>query len=237
MAEAVLNHINASRTLLAAMAGRPNFPKVSANERMRLMPCVLALRGAPTVDIASVSHAIRDAGLCAVDCNALLDAISELATCTDPLKQNSEGRTGLQDWTTLANHLPQTLWDAMKTGSMDELVEFAVKFGLRNPSEPTAQVMALLITFSSEGFDKSMIMPPDQKMTLIKTVKGCIKQRIKSTTSPLTWTSALPKMPDDLRSKYRDVYDIMFASEAPVKSHVTEVALQQLRAATKVRMA
>jgi len=231
----VLAHISASKSLLGSMASRPNFAKVSQNERMRLQAMMHTLHGAPTSHIAQVSAEISGAGFAESDLNTLLDVVADLATSTIPRTDVEPRRTGLQDWVALVNHLPQSVWEDMKEGSVEALVEFSARLGLRHPSEPTAQVMSLMILFQSEGFDWCMGMAAEHKITLIRTVKNALKQKNRLMPPPLHFITILPKTPDDLRSRYRDVYDGVFAAVAPANSPLSEVASQQLRMVTKMR--
>ena len=231
----MLAHISASKSLLGSMASRPNFAKVSQNERMRLQAMMHTLHGAPTSHMAQVSAEISGAGFAESDLNTLLDVVADLATSTTPRTDVEPRRTGLQDWVALVNHLPQSVWEDMKDGSVETLVEFSARLGLRHPSEPTAQVMSLMILFQSEGFDRCMGMAVEHKITLIKTVKHALKQKNRLSPPPLQFIPVLPKTPDDLRSKYRDVYDAVFAAVAPAKSPLSEVALQRLRLTPKMR--
>jgi len=91
MAEAVLAHISASKSLLGSMASRPNFAKVSQNERMRLQAMMHTLHGAPTSHIAQVSAEISGAGFAESDLNTLLDVVADLATSTIPAQMSNLG--------------------------------------------------------------------------------------------------------------------------------------------------
>ena len=58
----------------------------------------------------------------------------------------------------------------MKGGTVEGLVDFALCLGLRNPSEPTSQVLALPILFQSDGLEATVRMSVKSKLSVFKSV-------------------------------------------------------------------
>ena len=94
-------------------------------------------------------------------------------------------KTILQNYETITNYLPASVWDQLKDGVTEGLIDFAAGLGLRSPTEPTSQVLALAILFQSEGLEGTLQMSPDSKLTVNNTLKSICQQTVSKHSRPV----------------------------------------------------
>eukprot|EP00969_Alexandrium_andersonii_P149568 6613667-Alexandrium_andersonii.AAC.1 len=76
MSSPLLAALGATRTLLDAMRGRPNFAAVSATERAKLQAALLQSKGLADVELAQFAEGLKAARFAQEDEGALLDGLA-----------------------------------------------------------------------------------------------------------------------------------------------------------------
>ena len=148
-----------------------------------------------------------------VDRAALLDTLGEISSSLPHHSGPLPARAGLQNFEAIVNYCPEALWAEMKDGTVDGLVEFALCLGLRNPSEPTSQVLALSILCQPDGLEATVRMSVKSKLGVIRSVKSLFKQKINQAPPPVSWIAVLPEDPVQFKSQHPMIYDKVFTSK------------------------
>ena len=94
------------------------------------------------------ANALRTVPWCDPDRKSLLSCVAEVAA------SGPAGRRDLQDFKDFTNHVPQALWEAMKSDraiAIEKLISHALAVGLRNPTEPSVQLMTSILLLCTEG--------------------------------------------------------------------------------------
>ena len=167
---------------------------------------------------------------------ALVDVVAERAPSPveEPLSKGSQ-RVILQDYRSFVNFMKQSTWQRIREGEYAPLMEDLVQLGLRNPGEPTSQMLGLVILHQTAGFEKAMEMEPDTRHDFVKSMKKLAKAKLKAAPAALAHLSSLPKTPEQLLQQHPEIHNFTFASEGPVKSPIPELELSQLREVTRMR--
>jgi hypothetical protein len=234
--EALLAQLGASRSILTALQGRPAFGKVSSAEKLKLHN---ALHQVPlsSVELAQVLDAVVKVGFAAEDITSIVDTIADILGqqgTTAPMAKAC--RSSMQSWETLIHFIPDTVWEKLQQGSVDSLLEFLIRMGLRHPSEPTSATIALVCLHQAEGEEKLAAMPAVTRLEFVKTVKHAFKAKTKFTAGPVTFIPMLPASPAQLKLQYPIVYEATFAAEPPAPCKISQLTIAQLKAGTRMRM-
>lgn len=165
----IAKHVAASAALLNVLQGRPGFGEASRTERLRLQGLLCGSRGLQTAELAAIAQAVQGAPFEDGDRSALLDSVAAAATAPLARSMSSEAmlsaRAPLQNYEAVWKFLPQWVWDAIREGKAEKMVGFLMSLGLRNPSEGTGKVAALVFLAGSEGMDKAVGMDGTARMT------------------------------------------------------------------------
>ena len=231
----MLCQLGASKSILSALRGRPGHGKVSSAERHRLQSS-LRMVALGSLDLARIAEGVLGAGFQPDDEAALLDTIAEGAGQAVQAPLAKAGRSSMRNYEQLANYLPETVWSHIKEGHIQDYIDFLMRLGLRNPSEPTSQVMALVVLHQTDGFVRACEMAPHMKLEFVKSIKTMFKVRAKLVVSPVAFAQSLPQMPEDLRKQYPVLYEAAFSAEGPVASRISELELAQLKAGSRMRV-
>ena len=190
-----------------------------------------------SVEMSSVVTGVKEAGFAAKDETTLLDCSIECLSGSHgrPVATHSGARTSLQSWETVQHFLPASVWETMKQGTMSNVIDFVLKLGLRNPSEPTAQVISLCVLWASEGHDKACAMQAEVKLSFHQQVKQMFKTKAKFLLPPVEWMQALPRTPLELKQKNPTVYEVVYSQEGPAETPISELHFQQLKGTSRMR--
>lgn len=167
------------------------------------------------------------------DKDVVLDAVAAAAVgqASGPHAKVDCGRA-LQDWTNLGVFLRKAVWEKLKQGDSGGFLDELVRMGLRRPSEPTMQTIALIALSATEGVVSVAAMDAQMKLTYIQSCKAMFKARIKGVPTP---TACLPALPISANELPADVRREWYGDEGPAPSEISEVELAQLRATTRMR--
>ena len=167
---------------------------------------------------------------------ALVDVVATRAQSTvkAPLSRGSQ-RVVFQDYKNFVHFIKQSTWQTIREGETAPLMENLIQLGLRNPGEPTSQMLGLVILHQTAGFEAAMEMEPHTRHNFVKAMKKLAKAKLKAAPAALTHLSSLPKTPADLLQQHPDIHNFTFANEGPVKSPIPELELSQLREVTRMR--
>ena len=167
---------------------------------------------------------------------ALVDVVATRAPSAvkEPLSQGSQ-RVIFQDYRSFVNFIKQSTWQTIREGEYAPLMEDLIQLGLRNPGEPTSQMLGLVILHQTAGFEKAMEMEPHTRHDFVKAMKKLAKAKLKAAPAALAHLSSLPKTPEQLLQQHPEIHNFTFASEGPVKSPIPELELSQLRGVTRMR--
>ena len=232
MADNILEQISASRSILGALNGRASLSKVSKSEKERiiasLQSCAIA-----TTSLGRIAEAIQKAGFLDEDQGVLLDAVAEKATTSGPPQKMM--RTNTQDFVQFVHHMPASLWQRLQEGHVYEFLDGLLRLGLRNPTEPTSQAIALVVLHQTEGYEKALSTTPEARLEFARSIKSMFKGRAKIATRPVSHIEELPATPKELQRKYPLIYDSAFATETPSPCPIPELEIGQLKATSRMR--
>ena len=237
MADQVINRVNACQSILDALRGRTSFQKVSVAERTRLQAVMLSANMS-SLDLGQVAAAVKKVGFDDADESILMDLIGDLAgrgSCTVSAVAGN-ARCTLQNYEDVLHHLTATIWAQMTGGDVYAFIDFALRLGLRSPTEGTFRALALAHLFQTEGLDKVLAMQPEAKTALVKSMKSIFRTRAKLVQPPLEWIVVFPRNVEQLRREHGPLWEANFASEHPVVCPISEIGMEQMKQGTRMRM-
>ena len=234
-----VQHIAASGALLKALRGRPGAEATSRAERLRLEGVLSATAvGSPsTAEWADIATAVIEAGFSEVDEAALLDVIAAKATtrATASPTQSACGRAALQEFESLHRFFPASVWESMRSGGVEGMVNFLIALGLRHPTEGTSRAAACTFLAGSEGFEKAASMDATARMTTAGVIKKMLRDAGKVAPKPTVFLAKLPATPAELEVAHRAVYEAVYSENGPADPPFSEVQLQTLKCGTRCR--
>ena len=233
----MLQQVAASKSLLEALRARPGFTDASAAEASRLMQLFPSV-AMTSEQLAAFAAAVTDVHFAPKDEGDLLDAISRVASGrhTAPVAGSTANpRTRQQDWESILDFLPASVWQAIKESRIDVALDFLFRMGLRNPSEPTIQKIALGMMVVTEGFEQALEKDVQQKLALHKTVKGLIANKVKYMPKPVVWIQQLSASPALLQRDFPTVFESLYTSEQAVPSPLSVLQIEQLKRTSRMR--
>lgn len=192
----MLRQVAAAKTLLAVAADRPGGTKISQAERGRLQALFRCSRLSAT-ELAVVAAEVKLAGFAAADCDALVDTILDMASDGAPAfaLASVAGRVPLQNFESMGNYLPQSMWDRAAAGDLTAFVDHLARLGLRNPTESSSQTAALLFLLSTEGAEKTRAMEQAARLATIAVFKKAMKGAAQGAQAPAELVFQLPRDP------------------------------------------
>jgi len=237
MAEAVLAQALASKSILQAMAGRAVFRKVSSAEKVKLTSLLNGSK-LTSEEMASILKVVLSAGFDHDDQNELIDTVGGCMCATSAGPTSGAvmkvQRASLQSWESLGNFLPSTVWAKLSDGSLDCLLAFLIKMGLRFPTEPTVATMTLLSLHKSDP-EGLAGMSPDARLAHVRACKQAFKSKCKFEGPPEVWVEKLPSSAAEFKESYPILFEKLFSTEEPAQCPLGELTLAQMRAGTRLR--
>lgn len=215
-----------------ALRGHNSYGKASAAESHRLR---ILLRTTPlsTCDLGKVAVAIKEAGFTSEDEVALLDALAEGIGVAQPCSAGPKSST--QDFTELLKYLTPEVLKSLRNGGLTDLMDHLAKLGLRHPSEPTSQIILILVLHETEGLQKALDMAAETKLDFGRTLKAMFKTRAKLLTAPASHVNVLPSVPAKFREQHPVLWAAAFQDAEPSGEPIQEAALAQLRRSCRMR--
>lgn len=238
MAESLLLRLDALGQVLASVRGTTQFDILQADHSTKLEQCIRSTTLTMSM-AAQVNTKLRDMQWKEHQLNGLLAAvaasISEVSDAT-PIGSGSAGRRKLQDYTAIANSLPDSIWSELTSMTTHQsrvlaiVLNHAVKLGLRCPSEPTIASLTAIAIYPAEG------MLPVVKHTAFKAVKaqlkGLIHESCRSNDDDRPFLSTLPADPRNIPAVW---YEAAFGDVPPVPCKYDLLHLNHLAASIPLR--
>ena len=233
----MLQRLQATGSMLAALQGRPGFAKVAQKEATKFKDLLLKAEEGEE-DWPGICDLVRKVGFEAADADALLDIVVLKMSSGDSLPKLAEGkvsRTTTQKFESCLSFLTAAVWDKVAEGHTTELFEHLCKLGLRSPSETTSATMAMAVLHITDGAEAAMAMQACVRTKFIKTIKYSFKALAKKQPKVETYIALLPPTVEQFRILWPAVYDIAFKDSPPVASRVRPIALDGLKSMTPMR--
>ena len=233
----MLQRLQATGSMLAALQGRPGFDKVAQKEATKFKDLLLKAEEGEE-DWPGICDLVRKVGFEAADADALLDIVVMKMSSGDSLPKLAEGkvsRTTTQKFESCMSFLTAAVWDKIAEGHTTELFEHLCKLGLRSPSETTSATMAMAVLHITDGAEAAMAMQPCVRTKFIKTIKYSFKALAKKQPNVEAYIALLPPTVEQFRILWPAVYDIAFKDAPPVASRVLPIALDGLKSTTPMR--
>jgi hypothetical protein len=235
MSDYVKASLNSAKSLLHALRSRPSFTDVSSSERARIQT-VLASSPLTTEKLAEIAGMINQIGFADIDETLLLDFIGGLCMQPSGGMVQPGTSTHLQNWEALHNYLPQNIWDELKSGNCGPALDLLVRMGLQHPTEATSRAIAIVVLFGSDGFEKSMEMMNNQKLTFLKTIKQMLKDRRKTIAQATVIITLLPPSPKEIDVRHPALFKQWYGEGGvPMASPMSDIQLCQLKGSFRMR--
>lgn len=235
-ATTMLAQAQASASLLQALRGRAGLDRVSKAEASRLK-AALEKNECDTATLGALASAIASAGFMKCDEDDLLDAVTKVAANAKPgAVTDKPSRTSTQDFEHIVRYLPDRVWQSLRGGDPEQLCKFVADLGLRSPSEPTSQTLALTVLHQSEGMERAAAYPAASRLAFCRAFKNTFKTVAKKLSPPRAYVPQLPRDPKEFQLQFPELYEESFAAEGPAQSRITDAELQMLKATTPMRV-
>ena len=215
MAQRILDNVLASNALLSNMTAPHVFKNVAATQMTILLSM---LEGIPvtTIEAAQLASAVGSSVFPDEDKARLQMKIAERAAASASDGQ-SKGQKG-QRYETIVHFLPERIWALLKRGDgSDALFSWCALLGLRKPSEPTSQALAVVSLLASDGMEKAMQYTPDCRTQMIKTTKAWFQSSLAGKGDPPEWIWTLPSSAEDLKRLHPATFAQTCAIECPIR--------------------
>ena len=146
------------------------------------------------------------------------------------------GQSKVQNFEAIVNYWPKNVWDSMSQGVSAPALKFAVKLGLRNPSEKTSKAIALAMMASADGAEMVLQQPRAMTVSFCNSVKVWIANEVKLVGNPAVWLAMLMPSPQELRAHFPSVYDGAYVDgSVPVRNQIPMTVWEGLKANTHCR--
>ena len=184
---------------------------------------------------ACIAQATRASGLEPRDVAAIEEGIDEKMSSETPDARVLGGRMPLQQYEHLVDYLTAEVWSSLNNNEPNPLFEHLAKLGLRNPSEPTKQVIACLLMVAAKGMEGALQLSGAMKTNMHKTAGQLFSRSVNGAQSPLEFVHVLPRAPSEFKANHPKLYALAFGSSVPVPMAYDKFAFAELRRTTKMR--
>ena len=229
----MIQHIRAVALLLESVKGSPSGPEIRKQQVLSLKHMFQSRRFTPAEaeQLAEALNSIQWDPVELVELQAEL-----LSKDTDSLTGLS--RRPLQDYTSMHNFMTTDVWDRLQSkerqqrDGLDVLLLFAIRLGLRCPTEATYQTIACIHMLAQDGLSNVQQMTLDQRLAQVRSVKSCFRNALNHAVDVLR-VHVLRL--DDLEEKHPDIWLQVFGDGNPVSSRITWQDLSQCMLMTPMR--
>ena len=166
----LVGQIEAASTVLSGLAAVDvqSYEHVASTQRMRLQQNLSSLKGCSLQDLASISKAVSSSSFPPEHKRSLLLTMSALPAVSPVAASESKS----QNFEALAEYLPSSV--VSRAGTTDftsSLLQFALRLGLRKPSESTFREISLIALVGGEGMDKALSFSPEARQGMLESTK------------------------------------------------------------------
>ena len=182
----IVTHLDATKNLLALVTPemRAKCSEVQAQAVLKLLAAAGPLQ---VTDLAALQRAVMDTRFERKDEELLQEQVSKMV-CATPDKGGKN-----QDFVDFVDMMPAHVWADLtenKGNAERALFEWLSSAGLRNPTEPTSQLIAIVLMLTADGTDRTLAFSPETRTTCYKQVKQKFHKYVKG----------LPAPPEDVRA-------------------------------------
>ena len=142
MAQKILDYLAASQKLLQRLRNPDACAKAQTKAVLAMLDNVREKLDVPA--LASIQAAVVDVGFGEALEAELMEKLGGM--CVGPQEAQTKDTRGKQDFTAFPQLLTATLWQEMELGAEESLFAFLANAGLRDPSEPTVQLIFLVLS-------------------------------------------------------------------------------------------
>ena len=145
-------------------------------------------------------------------------------------------RASLQNFEALPDFLTTAVWENLRAGETEEFFKHLVTLGLRNPSEPTKQVIACILMAASKGMDGALELSGGMKTQMCKTGGQLFSRYVSAhRENPTEDIRVLPATPAELKATHPETFKKAFGGSPAVPCIYEKLAFAELRRTTKMR--
>lgn len=233
MAQGIKDFTQASATLLGVLRGVSDAQatEVAKTQAQALVAKLQQLPGLSATEAAELATAFARVGFAKDDLATLLQLVmTKAATNTN----EAGGKKG-QSFEMFINFLPAKVWSAMENNNPEVLFSHLQALGLRRPSEPTGQGMAVALILASEGMDKALGYPADLRTKMVKTTKAWYLRSCEGLPAPTEWVWRFPSTPEQFKQAHPNLFAQAFADHPPITCKFDPLQYETLKLQTPMR--
>ena len=202
-----------------------------AEKQRRRVELAIQSKSLTLEDMAAITNGVAASKFPQTDKDAILRA-----TVATEVMTPSAGSSKFQNFETILNFLPSSLVNLAGTASFNTgLVHFALRLGLRKPSEVTFKELAILMLIGTEGIEKAVAFSLESRAAMIETCKAWFRKAVAKMPAPAPWVTQLPDSPADLKVSHPDLHEAIYSTDPPAKLSVDHVHLEMMRSSTRCR--
>ena len=234
MASDLAQHVAAASTVLAGLRNSdPDaWARVSRVQR-EVVQHALSKKSLTMAELSDVATAVRVSDFAEEDQLGIFKAMATTKACNP---KDATAQVKMQDFESVLHFLPEKVWDADGTQEFALLLmDFVLKLGLRNPTAPTIQLLALTCLVGTEGMERTMGMSPEARLATSKSWKKWLKRMVKTVGEPTVWLTKLHLTPEALKAEHPVLYASVYDSSPPGVMKINKVAFELLRSHTRMR--
>lgn len=233
---ALVQHLQAVKTLLAAVIGTVSYQKTLESQCSALSNAI-AMETFTVLEAAAIVEELR-----ALPQQQQTELTGKLMDRVGSLAKPASARLALQDYSNFCHYLTQTQWetlqgDELPHGKLELLLLAAVRVGLRNPSETTTQHLCSMHLILSEGKSKSMQLTPSVKLECARNLKAKFKSILSrmSVGLPTEYIPRLPVSVIEFAQAHAAWHAFAFKDEPPVPTRLQVAELQEVMCSVPMR--
>ena len=244
---AFLARLDASRAILGAVLGRPNYDAIVKSETEQLVCALVGIevRGSQA---AKIIQAVKSSDLPPSLEETVIGRVAELLAsppaCAPAAPAAPAGRGGAfnvhvvyQDFTSIVDFIPQKVWKyCADTKCGIAILKLAVGLGLRRGTEHTYKTLCLSSLVVAHGLDYAQSMDPAVRVNEAKRTKSTVLQLAACAGVPMVLLHKLPPTAAELKISNPELYASVYEShDPPIPNPMDPTAWAMLVSGTKCR--
>ena len=227
--QAVLDRINATGQLLRAVGVVAGTDAVADEQQRALLQHIGDLPVLTTQQGATVAAAAASMPWAETLTRPVLEAIMAKVGTSRVV-----GRRGMQNYTAVLEYFTEAMWARLQgTGSdmtkMELMFQHVASLGMRNPSEPTIQILSCMWAAVSLGVEQAETLSMPIKRGLLLQIKTAWNNRKRRLPTPAMWINELPLDPRQFAHQFPGYASQAWRGDAPVSCKIPQEALQAMK--------
>ena len=209
--------LQASASVLAALAGTKNFQRVSESEREQVLQ-QLSSHGRVTHEaVVELGPLIKNAGFHQKDKAMLLEKVGELladgpsySDAGPEVEVQGDGGKG-QNYEAAVFLVPTGVWARLEeTCCTDEVFDLYARMGLRRSTEGTMRALGIAVLCVTEGLDATSKIPPAVRSSSLGPLKASYKRFVSELPNPPEYARSLPSTPEAFKQMHPKLFQAAF---------------------------